>query len=102
MAPVRVAAIQMPFAWAATPQEYFEHLRLLVADAAAHGAQLAVFPAHIGDMLVGIQVPVPPTASLEQVCASGGFSSWKACVQATADLSAKFYVHTFETLASRY
>ena len=77
----RAAAVQMPFAWAATPQEYFEQVRLLVAEAAAEEVQLAVFPAHMGDMLVGIQVPVPPGASREQVCASGGFASWNACVQ---------------------
>lgn len=97
-----VAAIQMPFAWASSPQEYFDRCNAPIARAAEQGARLVVLPQYIGDMLIGVQVPVDPTSSFMDVVQAGGFSNWYMCVRRTASMTAQFYVHTFETLAKRY
>jgi predicted amidohydrolase len=99
---VKVAAVQLPFAWASSPQEYFDRMHGPIARAAEMGAQLIALPQHIGDMLIGVQVPVDPTSSHLDVVHAGGFSSWYTCVRRTATTTAQFYVHTFETLAKRY
>jgi predicted amidohydrolase len=98
----RVAAVQMPFAWAESPQEYFDRVNLLVAEAARCGAELLVFPAHTGDMLAGMQIPAAPPSFVGDHGSWGPFASWSECVRQTASTTAQFFVHTFETLASRY
>jgi predicted amidohydrolase len=92
----------MPFAWADSPQEYFDRVNPLVAEAARCGAELLVFPAHTGDMLVGMQIPAAPPAFVEDQGGWGPYASWSECVRNTASTTAQFFVHTFETLASRY
>jgi len=73
-----------------------------IAQAASLGAELVVLPQLAGDMLVGVQVPTEPLASRAELAARGGFSDWYACVRRTAETTAQFYVHAFETLARRY
>jgi predicted amidohydrolase len=97
-----VAAVQMPFAWAESPQEYFDCVNPLVEEAARSGAELLVFPAHTGDMLAGMQIPAAPPAFVEDRGGWGPFASWSECVRQTASATAQFFVHTFATLASRY
>ena len=92
----------MPFAWAVTPQEYFDRMHAPIAQAASRGAQLVVLPQFAGDMLMGVLVPAGPTAGLAELAAQAGFASWYECVRATAQTTAELYVHTFESLAQRY
>ena len=99
---VIVAAAQMNFAWAATPQEYFDRMHAPIARAARRGAQLVVLPQFTGDMLVGVLVPTDPAAGLAELAVQAGFASWYECVRATAQTTAELYVHTFESLAQRY
>jgi predicted amidohydrolase len=98
----KAAATQLPFAWARSPQDYFDRMHAPVARAAAMGAELVVLPLYAGDMLVGVQVPSEPTASRAEIAARGGFTDWAACVRHSAETTSQFYVHTFETLAARY
>lgn len=97
-----VSAVQMPFAWAVTPQEYFDRMRAPVALAASRGAQFVVLPQFTGDMLVGVMVPAEPEAGFEDLATRAGFASWQDCVRRTAETTTEFYVHTFESLAQRY
>lgn len=73
-----------------------------LARAAREGAQMAVLPAGVGDLLAGIPVPSDAPLSPEALARRGGFDSWIDCVRGIAPVTSAFYVHTFESLARRH
>lgn len=99
---MRAALIEVSRAWAASPLEFFARLDAPLERAAREGAQLAVLPAGVGDLLAGIPVPAEPSVSRDGLARAGGFDSWVACVREIAPVTSAFYVHTFESLARRH
>ncbi len=105
---MRVSAVQLPFAYADTPQEFFDRVREPVERAVAltreprDSAQIVLLPDYVGMMLLGALVPTASSSrSFEEVAQAGGYRSAGAMLYAVAPVLGDFYLHLFGSLAAR-
>ncbi len=97
----RVSAVQLPFAYFNSPQEFADHVRTPIEQAAQHGAQLILLPHRTSYMLFGMfDFDVPANYSLDQLAQRQNIST-RAWLNERADYVFEFYAHLFQSLASR-
>ncbi len=102
MTRVRAAALQIPFAYFGTPQEFTDRVRRPIEQAALAGAQLIVLPNLSGYALFGMFVPdLPAEASLREVARGALLDSVMTLILERAQFVYDLYVHIFESLAAR-
>ncbi len=98
----KAAALQLPFAYAATPQELNDRVREPIERAASEGAQLIVLPAYFSYALFGMFViDARANATLEQIARMLRFESVDALMRDRAPYVYDFAVHIFQSLAER-
>ncbi len=99
---IRVTALQLPFAYLTTPQEFTDFVRAPIEAAASAGAQLIVLPNHISYALFGMFVlEVGPDTPLDEIARMLRFDSVRALMRARAPYVYDFHVHIFQSLAQR-
>ena len=99
---LRVAAIQLAFAYASTPQEFFDRVSAPIERAAQEGAQIVALPNYTGLMLLGIAVPVEQEALLlGEIARERGYPTVAAMLLEVAPTMQQFYLHLFSSLAAR-
>lgn len=97
----RVAAVQLPFAYFDTPQEFADHIRPRIEQAAQDGAQLILLPHLASFMLFGMFDPgARATDSIEQFTQRQDLPTpeW---LGERAGFVLEFYLHLFQSLAAR-
>lgn len=97
----RVAAVQLPFTYFNTPQEFADHVRTWIEQAANGGAQLILLPHLTSLMLFGMfEMGAQPTDSLDALARRQKMSvpEW---LNERAGYVFEFYLHLFQSLASR-
>lgn len=99
--PTRVAAIQLPFAYFNTPQEFADHVRAPIERAAQIGAQIILLPHLASFMLFGMfDHDARSTDSLDDLAQRQTIST-RAWLNERAGYVFEFYAHLFQSLASR-
>lgn len=97
----RVAAVHLAFRYFNTPQEFADALRAPIEQAAQYGAQLIVLPHQTAFMLFGMfEVDAAPHDSLDAFAARQNIST-RAWLRERAPYVYEFYLHLFQSLASR-
>lgn len=100
--PPRVAAIQLPFEYYATPSEFADRVRPPVDQAAREGARLIVLPHRLTLGLLGMFIgDASESPKLEGMALTQGFDSARSLLVARAPVLIDFYVHVFQSLAAR-
>lgn len=97
----RVASIQLPFTYYSTPQEFADHIRAPLELAAQNGTQLILLPHLTSAMLFGMfDFDAQPNDSLATIAARQNVSTaeW---LDERASYVFEFYLHLFQSLASR-
>lgn len=97
----QVSAVQLPFTYFSTPQEFADHVRAPVEEAAQAGAQLILLPHLASSMLFGMfDFDATPDDPLEQLAARQNIPvhEW---LQSRAGYVYEFYLHLFQSLAER-
>jgi predicted amidohydrolase len=101
---MRVAAVQLAFSYASTPQEFSDRVREPVERAVGEGAAIVVLPNYTGLMLLGMLVPAAggeKKQGLAEIAIAGGYASAAAMLHQAADTMREFYLHVFGSLAKR-
>jgi predicted amidohydrolase len=99
---LRVSAIQLAFAYASSPQEFYDRVFPLIERAAQDGAQIVALPDYAGLMLLGIAVPVEPAAlPLGEIARVCEYPTVAAMLLHVAPMMHQFYLHLFGSLAAR-
>jgi predicted amidohydrolase len=99
--PTRVAALQLPFTYFNTPQEFADYVRGPIELAAQNGAQLLLLPHLTSFMLFGMfDFDAKSGDTLDTLAGRQGVSTsdWLAT---RAGYVFEFYLHLFQSLASR-
>ncbi len=103
-----VSAIQISFSYAASPQEFIDHVSAPIERAAAStdaqhgGALLVALPNYTGLMLLGSAVPAARgDLSLDAIARAAGCASVAAMLRAAASQMSELYVRLFSSLAAR-
>ncbi len=100
--PLRVSAVQVPFAYASSPQEFFDRVFPLIEHAVQDGAQIVALPDYTGLMLLGVAVPVEPEALLlGEIAGAREFPTVAAMLREVAPTMREFYMHLFSSIAAR-
>lgn len=99
---LNVAAVQLAFAMASSPQEFFNRLQPPLERAAQAGAQLIVLPNFTGWMLLGIAAPSDHTTlALGDIARVHKCETVADLLRATAPMMRSFYLRLFQALAER-
>jgi predicted amidohydrolase len=99
---LRVSAVQIPFSYASSPQEFFERVFPPIERAAQDGAQIVALPDYAGLMLLGIAVPVEQEALLlGEIAGAREFPTVAAMLLDVAPTMLEFYMHLFSSIAAR-
>lgn len=102
---LRVSALQLPFSYASTPQQFLDRMREPIERAARIGAQLITLPNYTGLMLFGVAVPVAARAAetppLQEIACAGGYASVAAMLRAVAPTLCDSYLRLFASLAEQ-
>lgn len=97
----RVAAVQLPFQYFNTPQEFADFVRAPIQAAAENGAQLILLPHLTSTMLFGMfDFDAQPAHTLEQLAQRQGVTT-QEWLEQRAGYVFEFYLHLFQSLASR-
>lgn len=97
----RVCAVQLPFMFFGTPQEFADYVRVPVESAAQHGAQFILLPHLTSLMLFGMFDPgARADESLDDLAARQNMSA-SEWLGERAGYVFEFYVHLFQSFASR-
>lgn len=97
----RVAAVQLPFVWFNTPQEFADHVRGPLELAAQNGAQLILLPHLSCTMLFGMfDFDAHSDDTLSGIAARQNVST-EAWLEERAGYVFEFYLHLFQSLAAR-
>ncbi len=100
----RAAAVQLPFAFVSTPQEFMDGVREPVERAASARAQLIVLPAFSGYELFGILAPELEGVrrfDLSQIALAHHLDSVPILMRERGSFVYELYVHVFQSLAER-
>ncbi len=98
----RVAALQLPFTFVATPQEFVDRVRAPMERAAHDGAELIVLPNRLSFSLLGMFAPdAPAEMSFVELASAQHLDSVRALLHSHADYLLEFYLHIFQSLAER-
>lgn len=97
----RVAAIQLAFEYCSTPQEFIDRVRAPIEQAAAAGAQLILFPHQVSFMLFGMFDFEASAQDTLDILAEHQKVSTPDWLAERAGYVYEFYLHTFQSLASR-
>jgi predicted amidohydrolase len=108
---IKVAALQLKFECAATPQEFTDRVRAPIERAARESAQLIALPNYCSYALFGMFAPdLPANATLDEIFHAEGMvnspggepsDSAAALMRDRAQLVHEFHVHIFQSLAER-
>lgn len=99
---IRVAAIQVPFTYISTPQEFMDLMRTPIERAARDSAELIVLPNYLGFALLGMfMADAPATMLLDELAQAQRFDSVYEMLRERAEYLFDFYVHIFQSLAPR-
>jgi omega-amidase len=97
----RVASVQLPFQYFNTPQEFADYVRAPIELAAENGAQLVLLPHLTSTMLFGMfDFDAQPTQPLEELAQRQNVSM-QAWLEQRTGYVFEFYLHLFQSLASR-
>lgn len=98
---IRVASVQLPFRYFSTPQEFADHVRAPIELAVQHGAQFILLPHLTSFMLFGMfDFDATATDSLDQLAQRQQVST-EEWLNERAGYVFEFYLHLFQSLASR-
>ncbi len=98
----RAAAVQLPFAYVANPQEFADLVREPVERAAREGARLIVLPDYVGYALFGMfAFDLEPGAGLDEIARRLRFDSVPDMLRDRAPIVFDFYRHILQSLAAR-
>ncbi len=98
----RVSAVQLAFAYASSPQEFFDRVGAPIERAAQAGAQLIALPNYTGLMLLGVTLPVAhESMQLGDIARARDYATVAAMLHAAAPTIRDFYLHLFSALAAR-
>jgi predicted amidohydrolase len=98
----QAAALQLPFAYVSTPQEFTDLVRGPIERAARAGAHLIVLPDYFSYALFGMFVlDARADAPLPELAQMLGFASAPALMRDRAPYVYDFHVHIFQSLAER-
>ncbi len=101
---MKISALQLAHAFAATPQEFFDRVREPIERAVHDGAQLVVLPNYTGMLLLGAVAPISGEhigLPLPDIARMGGYASTAAMLRAVAPALREFHLHLFGSLAAR-
>lgn len=105
---LRVSAVQLAFAYASSPQEFFDRVGAPIERAAAStdaqhgGAQLIALLNYTGLMLLGVALPVAHASmQLGEIARTRDYATVAAMLHAAAPTIREFYLHLYSTLAAR-
>lgn len=97
----RVAAVQLPFTYFSTPQEFADLVRPIIETASENGADLIVLPHLASLMLFGMfDFGAGAGDSLETLAARQNVAA-KEWLSERAGYVQEFYLHLFQSLAER-